>query len=160
MENDNVYIQVLIDALKKKKIALEHIKELTQRQSEMLTKPRVDTEEFDVAIDEKNVYLKEINEIDDGFEMIFGRVRENLKENQKDYKEEIKAMQNYIREITDLAVEIEAMERRNKQNFQIAMSRERQSIKQRRKSKESVSKYYQNVMQATSTESFYMDRKK
>lgn len=160
MENDNVYIQVLIDALKKKKIALEHIKELTQRQSEMLGNPRVDTEEFDVTIDEKNVYLKEINEIDDGFEMIFGRVRENLKANQKDYKEEIKAMQNYIRDITDLAVEIGAMEQRNKQNFQIAMSRERQSIRQRRKSKESVSKYYQNAMQATSSESFYMDKKK
>ena len=61
---------------------------------------------------------------------------------------------------TGLAMEIEAMEQRNRKNFEIAMSRERKEIKMRRKSKESASKYYQNFMKATSSESFYMDKKK
>ncbi|MDE6312213.1 MAG: flagellar protein FlgN [Lachnospiraceae bacterium] len=160
MEDKNNYVRILVDALSKKKVALEHIKELTERQALLLKEQRVDFEQFDVLIDEKKIYLEEIAKLDDGFVVTFEKIREHLAGNKELLSTEINSMQNFIREITSLAVEIETMEQRNKQSFELAMSRERQVIKMRRQSKQSASKYYQNVMQAISEESFYMDKKK
>lgn len=160
MENNSSYVYVLMEALNKKKNSLEHIRELTQRQQELLKEQRVDFEQFNVLIDEKKVYLDEIEKLDDGFVVTFEKVREYIASNKIRLSKEIDAMQNSIRNITDLVVEIETMERRNRQSFELAMSRERQSIKQRRQSKQTATKYYQNVMRATSQESFYMDKKK
>lgn len=160
MENKNQYIHILMDALKKKKVALEHIKVLTEQQTELLAEQRVDFEKFDTLIQEKKIYLDEIEKLDDGFVVTFEKIREYMADNKESLSNEINDMQNSIREITSLAVDIQTMERRNKQSFELAMSRERQSIKLRRQSKQSASKYYQNVMRATSEESFYMDKKK
>lgn len=160
MENSKNYVRILMDALDKKKTALEHIRELTQHQQELLKEQRVDFDQFDTLINEKNIYLEEIEKLDDGFVVTFEKVREYIANNKVQLSTEINTMQNSIRQITDLAVEIDTMERRNRQSFELAMSRERQSIKMRRQSKQSASKYYQNVMRATSGESFYMDKKK
>ena len=160
MENKNEYVRILVDALKKKKTALEHIKELTDRQMTLLEQPRVDFETFDMLIEEKEIYLDDIKKMDDGFVVTFEKIKGYMADNKQQLAQEIQSMQENIKDITGLAMEIEAMEQRNRKNFEIAMSRERKEIKMRRKSKESASKYYQNFMKATSSESFYMDKKK
>lgn len=160
MRNEIVYTRILIETLKKKKTALEHIKELTARQGELLKQEELDTEAFDVLIEEKKVYIHTIQELDEGFTLTFARVKEELDNHKREFKEEIRQMQELIKSVTSLAMEIEAAEQRNRLAFDKSVSRARTAIKAKRISSQSVSKYYKNTMGSTDSQSYYMDTKK
>lgn len=160
MRNEIIYTQILIEALKKKKTAMEHIKEITSRQSELLAKEELDTEEFDVLIEEKKVYLNTIQELDEGFTLTFTHVREELDNHKSEFRQEISQMQELIKEIMSLSMEVEATEQRNRLAFEQSISRARTAIKEKRVSSQSVSKYYKNAMGNSDTQSYYMDEKK
>lgn len=160
MRNEIIYTQILIEALKKKETALEHIKEITARQSAILSQEELDTETFDVLIEEKKVYINTIQELDEGFTLTFTHVREELDNNKSQFRQEISQMQELIKRIMSLAMEIEAAEQRNRLAFDKSISRARTIIKAKRVSSQSVSKYYKNAMGSTDSQSYYMDEKK
>ena len=160
MKNEIIYTQILIETLKKKKTALEHIKEITGRQTGLLTEEKLDLTAFDTLVDEKNVYINTIQELDEGFQMTFDRVREELKGNQAAFRQEIGQMQELIKAVMSLTMEVEAAEQRNKAAFEQSMSRTRNSIRERRVSSQSVTKYYQSAMGSPAPQSVYLDKKK
>ena len=160
MKNEIIYTQILIETLKKKKTALEHIKEITGRQTGLLTEEKLDLTAFDTLVDEKNVYINTIQELDEGFQITFDRVREELKGNQAAFRQEISQMQELIKAVMSLSMEVEAAEQRNKAAFEQSMSRTRNSIRERRVSSQSVTKYYQSAMGSPAPQSFYLDKKK
>lgn len=160
MRNEIIYTQILIEALKKKENALEHIKEITARQSELLAREELDTEAFDVLIEEKKVYINIIQELDEGFTLTFTHVREELDNNKSQFRQEISQMQELIKRIMSLGMEIEAAEQRNRLAFDRSISRARTDIKAKRVSSQSVSKYYKNAMGSVASQSYYMDEKK
>ena len=160
MKNEIIYTQILIETLKKKKTALEHIKEITGRQTVLLTEEKLDLTAFDTLVDEKNVYINTIQELDEGFQMTFDRVREELKGNQVAFRQEIGQMQELIKAVMSLSMEIEVAEQRNKASFEQSMSRARNSIRERRVTSQSVTKYYQSTMGSSAPQSVYLDKKK
>ena len=160
MKNEIIYTQILIETLKKKKTALEHIKEITGRQTGLLAEEKLDVAAFDTLIEEKNVYIETIQELDEGFQMTFDRVREELNANQATFRQEIEQMQDLIKAVMSLSMEIETAEQRNKLAFEQSVSRARNSIRDRRVSSQSVTKYYQNAMGSTGAGSIYLDKKK
>ena len=58
--------------------------------------------------------VSELLKMDEGFTSLFNRVKEQLLANKEQYSNEIKAMQQLIREVTELGVKVEAQEARNK----------------------------------------------
>ena len=97
---ENSYIQVLIQSLHQKVEALDSIIEKNQEQYEILSAEEADMDAFEKNIDEKSQYIDKIVFLDDGFEEIYTRVKEELDGNRAAYTEEIQKMKDLISMIT------------------------------------------------------------
>ena len=84
---ENSYIQVLIQSLHQKVEALDSIIEKNQEQYEILSAEEADMDAFEKNIDEKSQYIDKIVFLDDGFEEIYTRVKEELDGNRAAYTE-------------------------------------------------------------------------
>ena len=160
MKDGIIYTHILIESLKKKKTALKQILEFTKEQENVLGKESFDEEAFEVLIQKKQEYIDIINKLDEGFEITFERVKEELGEHREMFKNEISELQQLIREVTDVSTQIQVLEQRNKLAFEKSMHQKREKIKVARLSSQSVSKYYKNVANAHAGESIFLDKKK
>ncbi len=160
MKNEIIYTHILIESLKKKKEALEEILKYTKQQETVLGEENFDEETFDVLIEKKQQYITVINKLDEGFEVTFERVKNELGEHKEMFKNEIVSLQELIREVTGVSTQIQVLESRNKLAFENKMKMKRQNIKMARKSSQSVNKYYQNAANAHTGESIFLDKKK
>ena len=83
--------------------------------------------------------------MDDGFEIVYERTREELMANKSAYRSEIAHMQELISQITDKVVRINAVRMRNKMKAERQFQRSRNQIG-KAASKMKVSKNYYNSM--------------
>lgn len=153
------YIDMMIDSLKKKIILLEKISEFNDMQKQVITADSFDEDDFDGLVEEKNKLIIEINKLDDGFETIYDRIRDELQQDKAAYADEIQVMQECIGRIVGLTSSIEAEEKRIKAEVEKQFSKLKQSIKETRKNSAAVSSYYKS-MSKVDTEPQFMDRKK
>lgn len=160
MKNEIIYTHILIESLKKKKEALEEILKYTKEQETILAKDNFEEEWFEQFIDKKQQYIEVINKLDEGFELTFERVKEELGEHKDMFKNEILSLQGLIREVTELSANIQTLENRNKISFENKMRRKKENIKRARLSSQSASRYYQNAANAYNGESIFLDKKK
>lgn len=158
MEN-NTYVYILKDTLIKKNSLLDKLMELTQLQGKYLSEPEPDMESFEEMISKKDTYIMQINQLDEGFEKIFGYVKEELTAKKAEYKEIILLLQDLIRKITDKSTKLEVMERQNKARLELYFGAKKKEIKNFKLSSKTVANYYKNMFQPTS-ESFFIDKKK
>lgn len=93
---ENSYIQVLIQSLHQKVEALDSIIEKNKEQYEILSAEEADMDAFEKNIEEKSQYIDKIVFLDDGFEEIYTRVKEELDGNRAAYTEEIQKMKDLI----------------------------------------------------------------
>lgn len=160
MKNEIIYTHILIESLKKKKDALKEILKFTKEQEIILSKDTFDEELFEKYIDKKQQYIEVINKLDEGFDLTFEHVKNELGEHKEMFKNEILTLQGLIREVTELSTQIQVLENRNKISFESEMQIKKENIKKARLSSQSVSKYYQNTANAYNGESIFMDKKK
>lgn len=141
------YVSMLVDSLQKKKHILEQITVLCDRQSVLVKEEELDLEAFDKAFDEKGALISQLDLLDDGFDAIFGRVKEVLssEEGKKAHASEITQMQDLIRAITDLSMHIQTSEQRNKAAIEQFFAKEKTRIKQGREGSSAALNYYLNM---------------
>ena len=156
----NTYVDIMIQSLEKKIKVLEEIKKINITQKALLENESSDAEEFDKMVESKAALIEQMTQLDSGFDKLFDRVKEELNANKEEYEEKIKMMQSLIRLITDLSMELQAQEARNKD----LMTRKFVAIKERAKvvrtNTKAASQYYQNMMQLNVVEPQFMDNKK
>lgn len=153
------YLNILQESLEKKLEALKHIEEINHVQSETLRQEELDMEAFDRTVDEKDIYVEELNKLDEGFETLYGRVKEELSADRSKYTVQIRHLQKLISEITDKSVSIQAEESRNKALLENYFARQRKDLGKVRKSSKAAYGYYQN-MNNKKTDSLFLDKKK
>lgn len=158
MGNNN-YIDMMVDSLNKKVAILEKISECTDMQKHSVSAEKFDADEFDGFVEQKNKLIMEINKLDDGFETLYDRVKDELQQNREKYADEISVMQKQISRIVGLTSSIEAEEKRLKAEVESRFSKLKQNIKESRKNGRAVSSYYKS-MSKIDTEPQFMDRKK
>ncbi len=158
MEKNN-YIDMMTDSLNKKITLLEKISEYNDMQKQVVMAENFEAEDFDGLVEQKGNLIQEINRLDDGFEALYDRVREELQQNKEAYADEIKEMQKLISRIVGLTSSIEAEEKRLKAEVEKQFSKLRQNIKESRKNSKAVSNYYKSMSKIDSEPQF-MDRKK
>ncbi len=93
MEN---YLQVLEESLYKKLDVLGRIESLCARQEQILSSEPVSEEAFDDSIEEKGVLIDELTKLDEGFETLYGHIKEQLMAGREKYKPQINALQKKI----------------------------------------------------------------
>ena len=145
------YVTIMADSLSKKKELLETLLQKTKAQAELVTGKEhsdVNWRQFDVYMEEKDNAINRIELLDDGFEQVYSRMKEEIDVNKALYVEEIKKMQGLIKELTDLGVSISALEEKNRKEIERIMTASKLEIKQTKKSLK-VSTSYFNSMYGT-----------
>ena len=154
----NNYLQMMIDSLSKKKEILDKIISLNEEQDSILSETELDDNAFDSNMKAKGGCIDELDKLDEGFQSLYNRVKEELENNKESYSDEIKAMKTLIRTVTELGAKIEVQEARNKIKVEDMFRRERQEHKEAKRSASMAKSYYQN-MNRLSSEPQFMDTK-
>lgn len=161
MDNINTYISVLHGSLRKKLDLIKKLLELTKEQNKILNQETIDIDNFDRLVSKKEVKINEMLEIDRGFQTVFNKISSVIKESPQQYRQQILEMQNFIRAITDIGVEIENLEQKNKEKFNKFLASKRSDIKNFKVSNKTAVSYYKNMSnQHREWQSYFIDSKK
>ncbi len=160
MEYSVDYIQVLIDSLRKKSAVLDRISELNEEQKQLAAVGKVDLEEFQKTLDGKQDCIDELNKLDEGFELVYERVKPELVDNAANHKEAIQLLKQLISEITEKSMRVQTEEERNRQTIAAQFSSYKKEIRQYKMSRNVTSSYYKNMNKLQNIEPVFMDKKK
>lgn len=155
------YVQIMLDSLKKKEEILDKIVDRNKEQAQVLKDVPFSLEEFDKTVDEKAVLIEQLTKLDNGFETMYERVKEELgtEAGKKKYQNEIKQMQEFITAITEKSVSIQAQESRNKQMVESAFRKEREKIKSGKQGSAVARNYYKTMNQTNFVSPHFLDQK-
>lgn len=156
----NQYIPIMLQSLKKKNQILDSIMELNKRQREELEDPTLDPDDFDKTIQEKAAQIEALETLDVGFQEVYEKVRDELRNNKDAYREEIAQMQDYIRRLTEKSAAIQVDEARNKSLMEQKFTAVRKQVKEVRKSQKVVNQYYRSMMKTNYIDPQFTDKKK
>jgi len=159
-EQNVVYLSLLEKSLEKKAAILEQLIELTEEQKTLIDDDKLTNEQFDDIFDKKGELIKQINELDNGFEQLYQRVRDELNANPGGFKMQIEQLKKLITDVTDKGVRLQASERRNKERIDSYLRNKRESIKNFKVNSKAASRYYSNINNATIDNSYFFDKKK
>lgn len=129
MSEAKVYIDALKRSLKKKVAILSEIDLQNRRQRELLEDEGASADDFEATMNEKARLIEELDKLDEGFDEVFSKVRDEFDKNKALYKDDIAIMQEYIRIIMDKSTLIQTQEKMNKELFEKKAS----SVKAERK---------------------------
>lgn len=146
MDSVNTYISVLHGSLRKKLELVKELLEFTKEQNIILNEDDVDIDSFDKIVSEKDIRINEVLEIDKGFDSVFNKIGSTIKANPQEYRQQILELQNLIRTITDIGVEIEGLENKNKEKFSKFILAKREEIKDFKKSNNTAASYYKKYV--------------
>lgn len=159
-DNNRNYISIMIQSLKRKNSILNTIESLNLRQKEELENPALDPEDFDKTVKEKADCIENLDKLDDGFQELFDRVKEELDADRALYREEIKQMQELIRQLTEKSAAIQVQEARNKRLMEQKFASVKKQVREVRTSQKIVNQYYKNMMKTNFIEPQFTDSKK
>ena len=153
-QND-VYVRMMVDALNRKKDILVFLYEKTKEQEQLLKDEEMSPDAFQAIIDEKGEKIDVLNEIDEGFDTLFKYVEKEIMANRVAYKEEILEMQRLIGEVSELGIQIQALEHQNSGHFKVYLANQRKAIEEFHVNNKTASSYYQNMANVHKAEQSY-----
>lgn len=156
----NEYMQMLEESLIKKSQILSELLAKTNTQKEVVSAEEVDWDAFDKIVEDKGNLVEELVKLDDGFESLYARIKEELSVNKAIYKDEIAKMQILIKEVTEKSTELQAMEHRNKALIEQRFAETRKSIKQSKLGSKAAMEYYQRMNNLKNVDPQLMDKKR
>lgn len=154
------YLQILHDSLDKKLELLIRIEEKSLEQAAMLKNPEVDLDAVDTNMDEKAELIKEVLSLDNGFESIYEKIREQLIADKENYKDEIKTLKVLIEKVTERSTSIQAVEARNKAQMEMFFNTQKKGLQSKRNAMSVARDYYQNMNNVKHVTPQFLDRKK
>lgn len=157
--NNIVYVKVLADSLQKKYSALQSILEITKKQEQLLSQD-FEEESFLETIANKQRFIDQITELDNGFEVVYNRVKEELAIDRSKYASDIAVMQKLIAKITELGIDIEALEKRNKMQMDKVLEERKEQLRGKRMNNSAATNYYRNMVNQQYSQSYFLDKKK
>ena len=147
--------------MKKKELLLKNLKVITNKQTEILEAEEFAADDFDNTIEEKQKSIDALLKLDDGFMDMYAKVKDALISNGNDYIPEIEQAKALIKKQTDMSVELQAMEEKNKVKLTMQLSKGRQKGKDFRTSSRTAAAYYKNMSNHHQEgDSYFLDSKK
>ncbi len=157
---DKEYIAILIQSLEKKKGVLDLIVEKNKEQKILFTDESLPPERLEENMKEKGDLVDQLEQLDEGFEQVYARVKDILGKERTSYRDEIKRMQELIREITDRSATIQAQEQRNHELAVQKFSSIKKEIRRARTTNNAASQYYKSMAKMNVVDSQFLDKKK
>ncbi len=161
MEDNRQYLQIMTESLQKKKQILGEIMQANDAQTKVLEAETPDWEAFDGYADRKTELISQLDTLDEGFDSLYNHIKEALAEEagRQMYQDEIRTMQQLIKELTDQSMSIQASEARNKQMVEQKFARQRQQLKAGHLSSKAAMDYYRNMRQTGNLQAQFLDSK-
>lgn len=153
------YIAVLIQSLEKKKELLDKIIAKNKEQKTLFADEDSDPDRLEDNMREKSGFVEQLNELDGGFQQIYDRIKTILQSEKETYKDEIKAMQRLITEITERSATIQAQEQRNHELAVKRFATVKKGIRKARTSNNVASQYYKSMSNLNMVNSQFMDQR-
>lgn len=153
------YIEILLQSLNKKEQVLKEIIRLDEVQKAQLEDEMCLVDDFDETVEAKSQCIEQLEQLDSGFQKVYDRVSEELKENKEAHADEIRRMKEMIRRLTDLSVEIQAQEARNKDLMVKKFADVKKKTRELRTSGKAANEYYKNMMKINNIDPQFMDNK-
>ena len=160
MGDNHSYVQVLVNTLQKQSDILKEILELTKEQRKIAESPHFDEFMLEETLNRKEILIIKLNELDDGFASVYGRVRKEVNEHKELYKEELQQLQSLIKECTDLGVEIKVLEERNRDKLALCFSGKHKEYGAQRTAATVASRYHQTMHNTQTVDSYFFNKKK
>ena len=154
------YLTIMQESLRKKMDVLDEIIRISKMQEETLQAEPVDYEAFDRCVDDKDVCLEQLELLDKGFEALYQKVEQELKNNSGKDAFWVHETKRLITQVTEKSVEIQALEARNKQAIETMLRKSRQGFRQGKRSMDVARNYYQSMNLTGVVPPQYMDQKK
>ena len=90
------YLDILEESLRKKSVVLDEIIEYNNAQECLLKQEKISLEDLDENMNQKDILVQRVTELDEGFETLFERIREQLQANRDLYREQIGRLQDNL----------------------------------------------------------------
>lgn len=149
------YIQIMIESLSKKSELLDRLITKNEAQHECVAGKEyddIDWDMFNLLVAEKEVAIERIVKMDEGFQSLYDRVKEQLNDDRDRYRDKIREIQRLIAVITEQGVKISTGEERNRKIIEKVLGKRKKYIRQTRNSLRVANSYAQ-----TMSSSFGMD---
>ena len=152
--------QILVESLEKKSRILDEIMEENEAQERLFKQEELDMEALDASTDRMGELAEKLELLDEGFESVYDRIRQELIENKSAYRTEIKRMQELIAVITEKVVSINAGRMRNKLQAENRFKKSRQQIGKASSKMKVSQNYYNNMNRLNYVDPQFYDNKK
>ncbi|MDE6737959.1 MAG: hypothetical protein K2K07_02555 [Lachnospiraceae bacterium] len=152
--------QILMESLEKKNRILDEIIRENEVQEKILKEEELDMDALDESTDRLGVFAEQLERLDDGFEAVYDRTREELIANRENYRREITRMQELIGQITDKVVKINAAQLRNKRQADSQFKKSRDQIGKAVSQVKASRNYYNNMNRLNYVAPQFYDNKK
>ncbi|MCQ2506005.1 MAG: flagellar export chaperone FlgN [Lachnospiraceae bacterium] len=153
------YLSMLETTLEKKKSVLKKLLEETEKQEKLLNADELNFDEFEKTITAKTPLISDLETLDEGFQMVYDKVSDELKYNRLANRELISKLQKLIEEIAGLGSRLQTLEQKNHDNMELLVSSKRQGIKQVKVSAKTANMYYKNMAKVNVVDSSFIDKK-
>lgn len=154
------YLKILIDSLYKKIAVLDSISAENEKQRVLFMQEGIELEDLEPSLEKKQEYIDKLNELDEGFQSIYDRVKAELQQHPEKYTEEVKEIKELISQITGKSMVVQTEEERNKLAVQECFGKFKKEIRQARTSQKAAVNYYNNMNKLNHMAAQFMDRKK
>ena len=139
---------------------LKQIVDYNEAQQTIVTAPEFKEEAFEKNVADKGEVVEKILRLDEGFNSVFNRIKEELQTNKGKYAKDIEHLKELVASVTDLGVRIQAQELRNKQLVEKRFAQMRKELSQAKRTTSTANAYYKNVNNLNQYESHFLDQKK
>ncbi len=142
------YIQIMIESLTKKSEILDRIIAKNEEQHDCVNGRKydeVDWDSFNLIVAQKDMYIERIVKMDEGFQSLYDRVKEQLNADKDKYADKIKEIQKLIEKVTGQGVKITTGEERNRKIIEKVFGSKKKEIKRTRNSLRVASSYAQTM---------------
>jgi len=146
------YVEILKNTLEMK---LEVLKKLDKMEFEKENSGGSSIDSIDKYLDEKEELINKLEQLDEGFEITYEYAKDEINNNKDQYKEEIISMQNYIKEITDITVQLRIKEANMKESFDVFCKGKKEEVKKFNKGTKTALSYYKNMTDVHKDEDSY-----
>ena len=134
--------------------------EENETQERLFKQEELDMEELDASTERMGELAEKLELLDEGFESVYERIRQELIENKSAYRTEIGRMQELIALITEKVVRINAARMRNKLQAENYFKKSRQQIGKASSKMKASQNYYNNMNRLNYVDPQFYDNKK
>ncbi len=152
--------QILVESLEKKSRILDEIIKENEAQEILFKQDQLDMEALDASADRMGELAEKLELLDEGFEAVYDRIRQELIDNKSAYRQEIRRMQELIAVITEKVVGINAARMRNKTQAENQFKKSRQQIGRASSKMKASQNYYNSMNRLNFVDPQFYDNKK